>query len=239
MPKDTPGAILSESPTDETVEAVSPSDEGKSPQKSTEQLLKELKAENKRKGSELEELREQVQELKAVKEERLEELQEKSRLSTEDKAEMLSLEQEIAYIEKNPGSKPWLELNKRESKKSAREELETYDYENALGMIEDLSEIEKIPQAEFEKKIKPFLRAYYGELPTKKVKRAYKDYLKQKEVDLKLAKLSERDDVQRESGDRVAQPQSKRELFDRAKKTGSFAEILKHVAGEQSETYNK
>lgn len=245
MPNDKKSATLSESLTDDQEKEV-PTDEGENRQgdqlekKSPEQLLKEYKIEAKRKGDEISALKAQLEELKDSKEERLEELEEKKHLSAEERKEMLSLEQQIEDIKRDQRSTAWIELNKREAKNLTRQEVDTLDLEYAIDMVEDLADKEGISVEKFEKELKPFLKHYAGERPTRKVKKAYKELQKSRELEKRLADLEkkEKEFVPRETS-RTPTAQSAKEILAEAKKKGDYVSALKAISDAQKEMLAK
>lgn len=184
------GANGSDSPSGNT--GGNPSDEGKIPQnKSPEQYISELKAENSRKSEEARKKTEETetlrQENEQLKQDRLRELQEKRAPSRSEQDEAAVLEAEIAQIQSDRRAKPWLQANERISKSTTDKALAEREMTIAVHRLKKLAAKEGITYDVLEKSIVQHLRNVDAGLPLDiRVEEAYELHLKQKEIDKKL-----------------------------------------------------
>lgn len=234
-----PSVTDAESLSDKTPESLSGKGEV-SPSKSGERTVEQVMAENERKAEEIGKLREELQELKESKEERLAELEEKARLSPAQKEEMLTLQQQIQAIDSDPRAKAWDERVKRESKKVSREEIDTFDLENAMDWLEEKAEAEKMDFGKFKKEIFAIVKdRWVGQRPTKKAKLAYKEWVHERQVAEKLAEKKGEGAQFAEVGGKTARPVSKKEILEEAAKTRNYSDLLRGIAAVQDEAITK
>ena len=161
-----------------------PSDGGKHPQKSTEQLLAEHKIENERKAEKIASLEESIE----ANNSRIAELEEKSRLTEAQKAELDklnrkndSLESQIDEVEHRDDAKGWIgAIDKRtaKAKEEAKEEARHGVFvELQKDYLEEKSDELGVKYADLIKEIRPFSARYEDKNPLQKAKLAVRDYL--------------------------------------------------------------
>lgn len=216
-----------------------PSPEGKKAQKTSDQLISEYQAENKRKAQEIAELKASTQAMQEKFTERLDELENKTRLTKSEVSEKEELETIVSQLAADKRSTAWRTLGKRDADEVFKENLKnedvlksiihSVDYEYAMDRTEELAEKEGLDSEEFQKLMLPYLKRFSGK-PTTILKKAYAAYEEDKATKEKLKKLDSID--RRELGGRA--PQSgKKETIEEAKKSGNFTSILKSVADLQ------
>jgi len=201
-----------------------PPAEGKKPQKSSDELLSEYKAENTRKAEENSKLKSEKARLEAELAELREKEDEKGLSRKEDeRVEDLEAEIKLAAKKLRQGKEtlPWIEI--------AREEVGTaiVDYEigKANEFVDDKAEELKMEPKELAKALTPFAKKYQELRPERRNQLAYRDWqkseAKQKEIEAKEAKLKELEDKEqafREGRGRNTRQPTRNDKFEEASK---------------------
>lgn len=240
------GVKESESLPDEKLESQSELGEDAS-SKSNGRSIDQVVAENKRKAEEIKELRAKVEAMEEShltdKEERLAELQEKSRLSSSDRQEMETLEDQISAIKADPRSKPWVRLNQDISTKAAKALLDQREAEQTEDYVTELAEKEGVPFDKFEREMVRFMRRADpgAEMSTlRRAKKAYKLYQDEQSYSKREAALKEKEKQFAETGGaKPSKPQSRSEILQSTKTPEGMRDFLKSVADQQHEATSR
>lgn len=199
-----------------------PSGEGQIPSKELEDKVREnLRAEYERKNVEL---TSQIQELNN----RYAELEQKTRLSTSEKKEFATLEDEIAKLESMPEAKAWLAA----ADKRALSAKEQAKYEIQLDMQKEFldekaAELGMDPK-QFIQELAVFQGKYSDKNPMQRAKLCLKDWQAQKDFAKREADLKKREDEIngfREDGRHVARDERKITSMDDVKSSADLQRI--------------
>lgn len=217
----------------------SQSDEGKNPSDIEKRVRENLRREYERKLDEkTRDLQSQIDRLIEDKEIMLSEIKNKSRLTEEDREEILDLESQIHSIKKDPRSKAWMKLNEEISDSRARQIFNRFDVDMTMDYVSELADKEGVSQPLFEKEIAGWMRKVDpgAEMSTlRRAKLAYKSYLEDKKYHKRLAELDDKEKQFSESGQRTSRPQSNSDIMKNALKSDSSLErALKLVAESQA-----
>jgi hypothetical protein len=184
---------------------VSPSDEGKSPSKTTDDRpeLNRVMEENRKLKEQLESTQSEKEELEQLREERRLTLAEKQRLEKLNSKET-DIESKIAEARNNPQNEIWFASIER-AMKDASVDARLFMSESFKDeFVEDMAEKHNMKFEDLYNELQSHVPAkMLDQLPHKKVKTAYKNWIKANEVNdaLKEAKaLKDKEALSREDG---------------------------------------
>ena len=137
-------------------------------------------------------------------EERLAELDEKVRLTESEKAEKAKLESKrtdleslIEELESKQEAKPWLAAADKRAQRAKLEAVELAKHEIYVEQMEDFisetAEAEGMDAKKFRKELLSFAGKYADRNPLQRAKSAYKDLLKQRDLDKRERALKEKE----------------------------------------------
>lgn len=222
-----------------------PSGEGKSSVGSGDRTLEQVMKENERKAEELNALRDELaslkQELLEEKEDRLNELNNKRNLTQKEEQEVISLEEQLAAIKRDPRSKPWAKYNEEISLKTSSAVVADFDAKLAERYVKRMAKQEGVPFEKFEREIVAAMRRVDpdAKLPVViRAEEAYERILEDRAFQKREKELQEKERRYAEGDSRNAEPrsQNKAELLSGAFKSDKdMAALLAGVSAVQEE----